>query len=166
MTLPDGKLVKLQLWDTAGQERFRTITKTYYRGAQGILVVYDITDRTSFQHCSDWLNEIVQHGLEDVELALIGNKCDLESQRAVPYSDAQELADDHQMLFLETSALNNTNVTGAFMKLTERVRDRLLTECPNVVERPESMHQDNFVIFPTELPVHKETNSTKSCCAK
>ncbi|MCQ2815743.1 MAG: Rab family GTPase [archaeon] len=116
-----GKKVKVQIWDTAGQEQFQAITRSYYKGAVGALVVYDITRKDSFEHISNWLREIKQHGSQDVVILLIGNKCDLEDKRAVTYEEGQKLADDNGLIFLETSAKDNTNVSEAFYAGAERI---------------------------------------------
>jgi len=81
----DGKTIKLQIWDTAGQERFKTITSSYYKGAHGIIVTYDITDRESFSKVSEWMSEVDKHAQENISRILVGNKKDLEDQRQVPY---------------------------------------------------------------------------------
>ena len=83
----DGKRLKLQIWDTAGQDRFKTITSSYYRGAQGIVIVYDITDRISFDNVKIWLGEIEKYADEKVFKFLVGNKCDLEDRRKVSYHE-------------------------------------------------------------------------------
>lgn len=85
----DGKLIKLQIWDAAGQERFRTITTNYYRGSNGILIAYDITNRKTFENVRFWLQEINNHANENVCKILIGNKCDLNSERKVDYREAK-----------------------------------------------------------------------------
>jgi Ras-related protein Rab-8A len=77
----DGKRIKLQIWDTAGQERFRTITTAYYRGAMGILLVYDVTDEQSFQNIRNWIRNIEQHAADNVDKILVGNKCDMISEK-------------------------------------------------------------------------------------
>lgn len=89
----DGKTIKLQIWDTAGQERFRTITSSYYRGAHGIIVVYDTTDLESFNNVKQWLHEIDRYASENVNKLLVGNKSDLTSKRAVSFDQAKEFAD-------------------------------------------------------------------------
>merc|ERR1712100_380072 len=99
-----GTEVKLQMWDTAGQERFRTITSSYYRGAHGICVVYDVTDMESFNNVKQWLHEIDRYATEGVNKLLVGNKSDLVSKKQVDSAQAKELADSLQIPFLETSA--------------------------------------------------------------
>lgn len=99
-----GSTIKLQIWDTAGQERFRTITSSYYRGAHGIIVVYDVTDQGSFTSVKQWLQEITKYSSENVNRLLVGNKCDLTSKRVVDFNIGKEFADDLAIPFLETSA--------------------------------------------------------------
>ena len=89
----DGKTIKLQIWDTAGQDRFKTITSSYYKGAHGIIVTYDITDRDSFAKVSEWMSEVDKLAQENISRILVGNKKDLEDKREVPYNEAKELAD-------------------------------------------------------------------------
>ena len=89
----EGKTVKLQIWDTAGQERFRTITSSYYRGAHGIIIVYDVTDKESFNNVKHWIQEIDKYAADGVKKLLVGNKCDLASKKVVSHDEAKELAD-------------------------------------------------------------------------
>jgi len=112
----DGKTVKLQIWDTAGQERFRTITSAYYRGADGIIMVYDVTSAESFEHVGDWLGEVDRYASEGTCKLLVGNKSDMET-KAVTTEKAKEYADSLGVPFLETSAKNATNVEEAFLTM-------------------------------------------------
>jgi len=121
----EGKTVKLQIWDTAGQERFRTITSSYYRGAHGIIVVYDVTDNESFTHVKQWLQEIDRYASEGVNKLLVGNKSDLTGKKVVEYSVAKEFADQLNIPFLETSAKNATNVEQAFLTMAKQIKDRM-----------------------------------------
>lgn len=121
----DGKTIKLQIWDTAGQERFRTITSSYYRGAHGIIVVYDVTDQESFNNVKQWLQEIDRYASENVNKLLVGNKCDLTNKKVVDYSSAKEYADQLGIPFLETSAKNATNVEQAFMTMAAEIKNRV-----------------------------------------
>ena len=111
----DGNHVKLQIWDTAGQEKFRSITKAYYRGAHGILVVFDISRRDTFNQTRMWIDSIKEASSDSIDVILIGNKCDLE--RAVKKEEAEELAAQYKVRYFETSAKDNTNVEEAFMYL-------------------------------------------------
>ncbi|CAO3671673.1 unnamed protein product [Umbelopsis vinacea] len=121
----EGKTVKLQIWDTAGQERFRTITSSYYRGAHGIIVVYDVTDQETFSNVKQWLQEIDRYAAEGVNKLLVGNKSDLADKKAVDYNAAKEFADSLTIPFLETSAKNSTNVEQAFLTMAKQIKDRM-----------------------------------------
>lgn len=124
----DGKTIKLQIWDTAGQERFRTITSSYYRGAHGIIVVYDVTDLESFNNVKQWLHEITKYANENVNKLLVGNKSDLTSKRAVSFEQGQEFAKSMGIEFVETSAKNSTNVEKAFMVMATQIKARIKTQ--------------------------------------
>nr|CAD7463758.1 unnamed protein product [Timema tahoe] len=122
----DGKKVKLQIWDTAGQERFRTITQSYYRSANGVIIVYDITKRSSFLSLQRWIEEVRRYTASNVILVLIGNKCDLETLREVEFAEAEAMCEYiPEILFvLETSAKENTNIEDAFMCLATELKRR------------------------------------------
>lgn len=124
----DNKNVKLQIWDTAGQERFKNITASYYRGAHGIFVVYDISDTESFKNINNWLIEIEKNANKNVYKILVGNKCDLEDKRTVSYQQGKELAETYGMQFIETSAKSNTNVDEAFHLLGREVMKMSLND--------------------------------------
>jgi len=121
----EGKTIKLQIWDTAGQERFRTITSSYYRGAHGIIVVYDTTDSETFEHVKTWLHEIDRYASENVNKLLVGNKSDLTTKRQVDTDAAKEFASQVNIPFLETSAKNATNVEDAFMTMAGEIKKRM-----------------------------------------
>ncbi|KAH6917710.1 rab-type small GTP-binding protein [Coprinopsis sp. MPI-PUGE-AT-0042] len=122
----DGKRIKLQIWDTAGQERFRTITTAYYRGAMGILLVYDVTDERSFNNIRAWHSNIEQHASEGVNKILIGNKSDWTDKRAVTEEQGRELANELGVKFMETSAKVNDGVEDAFFALARDIKARLI----------------------------------------
>lgn len=113
----DEKKIKMQIWDTAGQERFKNIIASYYRGAHGILLIYDVTDKDSFKNLSNWLIEIEKNASKNVLKVLIGNKTDLEDKRVITYNQGKEFADTYGLKFIETSAKKNLNVTEAFETL-------------------------------------------------
>jgi Ras-related protein Rab-1A len=140
-------------WDTAGQERFRTITSSYYRGAHGICVVYDVTDMDSFNNVKQWLQEIDRYATEGVNKLLVGNKSDMEDKKVVEYTVAkvcdytsiknkiaqliplfsrlQEFADSLGIPFLETSAKNASNVEQAFLTMARQIKERMGTATVN-----------------------------------
>lgn len=121
----DGKYIKLQIWDTAGQERFRTITSSYYRGAHGIMIVYDVTDPESFTNIKQWLTEISRYGSENVTKLLIGNKCDQETKRIISTQSGKELAESLNIDFIETSAKTAANIDEAFYQMTKSIKNRM-----------------------------------------
>ncbi|KUF98237.1 GTP-binding protein ypt1 [Phytophthora nicotianae] len=113
--------VVLLQWDTAGQERFRTITSAYYRGADGIIMVYDVTSQESFDHVNDWLNEVNRYASEGTCKLLVGNKSDISDNKAVSYETAKAFADSLSIPFLETSAKNAQNVEEAFLTMASEL---------------------------------------------
>ncbi|XP_032417597.1 ras-related protein Rab-8B [Xiphophorus hellerii] len=121
----DGKKIKLQIWDTAGQERFRTITTAYYRGAMGIMLVYDITNEKSFDNIRNWIRNIEEHASADVEKMILGNKCDMNDKRQVSKERGEKLAIDYGIKFLETSAKSSINVEEGFLTLARDIMSRL-----------------------------------------
>jgi len=119
-----GKRIKLQIWDTAGQERFHTITTSYYRGAMGIMLVYDITNPKSFDNIAKWLRNIDEHANEDVEKMILGNKCDMDDKRMISRDRGETIAREHGIRFLETSAKANINIDRAFLELAEAILNK------------------------------------------
>jgi Ras-related protein Rab-18 len=120
----DDKKIKLTIWDTAGQERFRTLTASYYRGAHGIILVYDTTSRESFDNVREWLKEIeIYADRDDVVKMLVGNKIDKESDIAVTTEEARDFARMQSMLFIECSAKTKTGVQQAFEELMHKMMD-------------------------------------------
>uniref|UniRef100_A0A4W3I6S4 Ras-related protein Rab-15 n=1 Tax=Callorhinchus milii TaxID=7868 RepID=A0A4W3I6S4_CALMI len=117
----DGIKVRIQIWDTAGQERYQTITKQYYRRAQGIFLVYDITSERSFQHIIKWASDVDEYAPEGVQKILVGNKADEDPRRQVGTEQGQKLANEYGMDFFETSACTNYNIKESFTRLTELV---------------------------------------------
>ena len=147
-----GKKIKLQIWDTAGQERFHTITTSYYRGAMGIMLVYDITNAKSFDNIAKWLRNIDEHASEEVVKMLLGNKCDMSDRRVVSKERGERIAIEHQVRFLETSAKANINIDKAFYDLAEAILDRMPNQ--NMVSTRDSRLR----------PLDHEPSSKSSCC--
>merc|ERR1712185_544013 len=179
----EDKQIKLQIWDTvrhscrlvsertklanhsqAGQESFRSITRSYYRGAAGALLVYDITRRETFTHLTSWLEESRQHASPNMTIMLIGNKCDDEDKRAVSFEEGEAFAKQHGLLFLETSAKTAHNVEEAFFDTAKEIF--------NKVQKGEfdfSNESHGVKVGITGNPVNiaqKENNNTSSggCC--
>jgi len=120
----DGASCKLQVWDTAGQERFRTITSSYYRGANGIIVVYDMTNPESFQNVGKWLQEIDRYAGEETLRLLVGAKCDLDDERKVKAEEAREFAEQQNLEFVEASSKSPKNVDEAFIMIAKSIKEK------------------------------------------
>jgi Ras-related protein Rab-1A len=121
----ESKVIKLQIWDTAGQEKFRTITSSYYRGAHGVIVVYDVTNRDSFRNVQNWMGEITRYASENVNRLLIGNKCDVDGKRVVSTEEGKALADSLGLPFMETSAKTSANVEQSFLRMAGEIKARV-----------------------------------------
>ncbi|XP_069381473.1 ras-related protein Rab-37-like isoform X3 [Paralichthys olivaceus] len=126
----DSLKVKLQIWDTAGQERFRSVTHAYYRDAQALLLLYDITSKTSFDNIRAWLTEIHEYAQKDVVIMLLGNKSDMAAERVVKTEEGEKLAKEYGVPFMETSAKTGVNVELAFLAIAKELRHRA-TQQPN-----------------------------------
>lgn len=120
----DETRVKLQIWDTAGQERFRSVTHAYYRDAHALLLLYDVTNKTSFDNIRAWLSEIREHANEDVVIMLLGNKSDCGQERVVKKEDGERLAQEYKVPFMETSAKTGLNVELAFLAVARELKAR------------------------------------------
>ncbi|XP_061444125.1 ras-related protein Rab-2B isoform X1 [Rhineura floridana] len=125
MVTIDNKKIKLQIWDSDGQEAFRPITRQFYRGAAGALLVYDITRRETFNHLYSWLENARQHASSPMVIMLIGNKGDLENQRAVQKEEGEAFAREHGMVFMETSAKTAANVEEAFLNTAKTIYSKI-----------------------------------------
>lgn len=119
--IEEKKLVKAQIWDTAGQERYRSLASSYYRGAVGALLCYDITERASFNNIPIWLKEVEDNAEKDCLVMLVGNKMDLEDQRAIQVRDGRSFARKNGLAFIETSALDATGVDTAFLRILQEI---------------------------------------------
>lgn len=146
----EEKHIKLQIWDTAGQERFRTITKTYYKGAHGIMLTYDVTDENSFKNIRNWVKQIEQNANNNVCKILVGNKCDRED-RKISYEEGAKLASEFNMHFFETSAKSNYNVNEAFTYLTKEIMS---------VSEPKKLGDKDTI----KINKKEEKKEDKKCC--
>ncbi|KAJ1359306.1 Ras- protein Rab-37 [Parelaphostrongylus tenuis] len=131
----DNKKIKLQIWDTAGQERFRSVTTAYYREADALLLVFDVSNRTSFENVRSWLSQVREYGKESVQVTLVGNKCDLGPVRTVKSDEARQLALSYNIPYIETSAKTGHNVSQAFSDIARRlVQISTGEKCAEVVD--------------------------------
>ena len=150
----DGKTIKAQIWDTAGQERYRAITSAYYRGAVGALLVYDIAKHASYENVSRWLKELRDHADSNIVIMLVGNKSDLKHLRAVPQEEATKFAEENSLSFIETSALDSTNVEDAFKNILTSIY-RLVSQ-RNIKADDKATPSDTVVVGPTDPKPAKE----------
>ena len=127
----EGKKIKLQIWDTAGEERFRTITTSYYKGAHAILIVFDITEKDSFEHVKNWVADIDKFAKQGVLRILVGNKCDLEKQRIVSKEEANELAEKLGIKYIETSAKDTINIETLFVDTAKYLLSKQVNKSGN-----------------------------------
>lgn len=155
-----NKTIKMQIWDTAGQERFKTITSSYYRGAHGVILVYDITDRQSFKDLENWLLETEKHASEDIVKMLIGNKSDLESSRVVTYSEGKTFAANNGMEFTETSARGNVNIEEAFFMIARKIKEKV----QKFEEKHSSDHSKKKKLNNDTAKITTEDEEKKNCC--
>tara|TARA_B100000674_G_C37978072_1_gene980502 strand:+ start:6982 stop:7599 length:618 start_codon:yes stop_codon:yes gene_type:complete len=144
------KSIKLQIWDTAGQERFRTINSAYYRGSNGIILVYDVSNRKSFEDIKDWLGELDDHCSKETIKVLVGNKSDVEF-RSVSIEEAENFAEKYGMSYIETSAKNNKNIETIFLKLA--------VDIYKLSQNNEKKNTDVIVLTDT-----KSKRIKKKCC--
>ena len=141
MTLKNNKNIKLQIWDTAGQDRFRALTKNYYKGANGIILIYDISTTQTFENVKVWINQIKEEANANVIIYLVGNKIDLpKDKRTVSEEEGQKLADEYKFLFKEASAKEGTNVNEIFQELVEKIDAEAKPEVPNT-EKKNQLYQ-------------------------
>jgi len=157
----DGKQVKAQIWDTAGQERFRAITNTYYRGAVGALLVYDVSKLSTFENVAQWLKELRDQGDSGLIILLVGNKSDLVDQRAVTTEEGRTFAEENGLRFIETSAMNASNVDDAFKTiLTESYRYVSNKPIHNDIDTP----KDKITIGTGPSNGRKKNPLQEKCC--
>lgn len=154
----EGKKVRLQVWDTAGQERFHAISVSYYRTAVGIMLVYDITRRRSFENIAKWLRNIDEHAQEDVVKLLIGNKCDMQQPRDVKREEGEMLADEYDMSFFETSAKENESIDEAFECIAREIMERFVLGW--AIKERDKPTQEAVV----EIKRKSRFSRTKKCC--
>jgi Ras-related protein Rab-1A len=119
----DNKIIKMQLWDTAGNERFRTITTSYYRGSHGVCIVFDLTDKQSFENINSWFTEIEKYASNNIKKILVGNKCDISKDREISYKEANEFANKLNIPYIETSAKDSINVQELFINLAKTLKE-------------------------------------------
>ena len=160
------KKVKIQIWDTAGQERYKSITSAYYKGAKGAFIVYDITNKNTFDNIDKWVFDLKTNGDKNIEIIIIGNKSDLEDNREVLKEEGIKKAEEHKTSFIETSALNGDNINKAFEELIEQIYQNKYAN----VEQFEGVGIDKGVNLNEEIKKSNESNENNEsnkntlCC--
>ena len=158
----NGKLIKIQIWDTAGHEAFQSITRTYYKGAVGALLVYDITRRDTFIHLLKWLSEVKENASKEITIILIGNKNDLEDQRQVKYEEGESFAKENNLLFLETSAKTAKNIAEAFNLSALKILNNIQkTGEDEILNNNIKIDKDKGIMNQKE---NNKNNNKKGCC--
>ncbi|XP_052207215.1 ras-related protein RABA5c-like [Diospyros lotus] len=163
--LIQGKEVRAQIWDTAGQERFRAVTSAYYRGAVGALLVYDISRRATFDNIARWLDELTSHCDTTVARMLVGNKCDLENIRAVSVEEGKSLAEAEGLFFMETSALDSTNVKQAFEMVIREIYSNVSRKVLNSESYKAELSVNRVSLVSNGTDGSKQTQSQNPCCS-
>jgi len=157
----NNHIIKIQIWDTAGQETYRSLTRSYFRGSIGCLLVFDITNRDSFNSIIEWLNNVKKNSNEYIVFILIGNKSDMINQRQVNYDEADSFAKKYNIDYIETSALNARNIKNAFHIIAERILDNI--SCGNIpIIGNDSIKRG--VPLNRNFNIDKEIKQDDSCC--
>ena len=154
----DNKKVKAQIWDTAGQERYKSITSAYYKGAKGAFIVYDITNKSTFESVDKWIKDLNSYGDKNLTMLLIGNKSDLEDKRIINKEEGEEKAKSFELGFIETSAYNGDNIDQAFDIMLKEVLKRYIVENDVNNDEFEGGTGNNIEL------VKKNETKKKNCC--
>ena len=152
----EDRLIKMQIWDTAGHEKFRTITTSYYKSAHAIIILYDITQKSSFEHIKNWMTEIDKFGKQGVLKVIVGNKLDLENNRKIKKEDAENLALKYGVKYWEVSAKDNTNVEEMFLDIIKT----LMEKNSKIISEGSSMNNNIL------LNKNTKTKKKKKCVLK
>jgi len=158
-----NKTVKLQIWDTSGQERYQAVTTHFFRGAKGALLVYDITNQKSFQAVASWLESIQDHSDPEIEIIIIGNKCDKENKRIISEAEGRAMAEQNRCLFFETSAQSNTNIQYVFEALAGKIVNAHL-EGRIYLTNHDVVPTNNFDVVSNLEDTDSNINRNGKCC--
>ena len=162
------KIYRIQIWDTAGQENFRSITRAYYKNSVCACVVYDITNKQSFNEISNWVEDCKKYSPKTVLFVLLGNKSDLESQRKVTYDEGEKLAKKYNMIFMETSAKSGQNICKIFddsaLKISENIEKGIYDFSDDKCGIKVGLNKDNKFILKDEINDGELNNNWRRCC--
>ena len=154
-------LFTFKVWDTAGQERYRAITSAYYRGAVGAVLVYDITKQKTYESVNRWMEEVREHASDQIVVMLVGNKCDLKHLQAIPTEEVQTFANEKNLLFVEASALDATNVEELFQETIEKVHR---VQIKKLKEELAQTSKDNETPEKQNVDLKSTSSMSKQCC--
>jgi small GTP-binding protein len=160
ITLDNDKIIKMQVWDTAGQDRFRAITKNYYKGAHGIILMYDVSSEQTFINIKTWLATIKENATEKIKIVLVGNKIDDEQTRKVSTEQAKKLSEEYDLTLFETSAKQNIRVIETFNYLTKEIYNS------NYVSGETNKKKKDSVIINEKYNANANRIGKKNCCQK
>lgn len=158
-----GKIVKLQIWDTAGQERFRAVTRSYYRGSAGALMVYDITRRSSFNHLASWLTDARTLTSPNTVIMMVGNKADLAKSREVSYEEASRFAQENGLIYIEASAKSGEKVEDAFLQTANAIYNAIQNGSLDL-GAPETGVVSGRQASPATTVAPKQEEKSGGCC--
>ena len=153
----EDKIIKAQIWDTAGQERYKSITSTYYKGAKGAFIVYDITNRLTFESVDKWIQDLNLNSHKNITLLLIGNKMDLADKRVVSKEEGEEKAKSFGLAFLETSALTGENIDKVFDYMLKEVYNKITIEKANSGEI-------DYINIGNNIEINEQSEKKNACC--
>ena len=156
----DGNTLQLKIWDTAGQERYKTIAKSFYKRAEGVILVYDCTSEKSFNNIRDWIQQLTNHGCNEISKVLVGNKCDMSDKRKISFEQGKEFAETHGMKFFEASAKSAQNVEEAFRLMTKEIITQLMEKEKSMKNKKED--DGRVKIDPKSKGT--DLNKQKACC--
>ena len=155
----EDKIIKAQIWDTAGQERYKSITSTYYKGAKGAFIVYDITNRLTFESVDKWIQDLNLNSDKNITLLLIGNKKDLADKREVTTEEGEEKAKSFGLAFLETSALTEKNI----YKIYDYIIKEVFTKINN---KKKNSGEIDYINIGKNIEINNQTEKKNKCCLK
>ena len=162
-----NKIYRIQIWDTAGQENFRSITRAYYKNSVCAIIAYDITKRTSFENVQEWIEEVRSQSPKQILLVLVGNKIDLEKERVVAIEEGKKLAQENDMIFLETSALTGEGVDDVFNKSCQDIYQNIQKNYYDLSDEACGIKEGEKISDNIDLSAdYEEMKKKKKCCNK
>lgn len=164
ITTENNKIIKMQIWDTAGQDRFRSITKNYYKGAHGIVLMFDVTNPSSFINIKNWLIQIKENTSEKVKIVIVGNKIDDESQRKITNEEAKKLCEEYKLELFETSAKNNVGIVETFTYITNEIFK--INNGKDLDSQDKNIKKENNITFDRKSEKSSKKEKSKKCCQK